>query len=160
MCVMPVAPWPGKLWLPDRWQQVTHALRQRGYEIHGLSGPGQSGLAKAQLGAGVEVTECTSVQDWAKHLQAGRFLVTLDSGPMHLASALNIPVVALFGQGLLPLWAPPHADSEVVTHQSDPDFRVCAQIEANTAIGQEFMRRISVSEVLAAIDRLLPKLPR
>jgi ADP-heptose:LPS heptosyltransferase len=154
LCLMPVAPWPGKWWVPARWQELVTVLKGQGWDLFGLAGPGQRGLAVQQLGDGVEVTECTSVQDWANQLQKAAFLVTLDSGPMHLAAALDIPVVALFGQGQLPLWAPPHPRSEVVTHQSDPDFRVCAPIEANTAIGQEFMRRITVDEVLAAIDRL------
>jgi ADP-heptose:LPS heptosyltransferase len=78
---------------------------------------------------------------------------------MHLNDAIGRPVVALFGQGSLPLWAPTHPDSVVVTHQGDPDFRLLAPTEANTASGEEFMRRISVAEVLKAVVGLMAKHP-
>jgi ADP-heptose:LPS heptosyltransferase len=73
---------------------------------------------------------------------------------MHLADALGIPVIALFGQGKLPLWAPSGQQSRIVTHQDDPDFFLCHPIEENTAFARQFMDRISVAEVLAAVEAL------
>ena len=157
VALAPVAPWRGKWWPAENWRTLAAQLSQRGHECVGLCGPGQRAAAEQILRAGVKVLECGSVAEWAARLQEFSFIVTLDSGPMHLNDALGRPVVALFGQGSLPLWAPTHPDSVVVTHQGDPDFRLLAPTDANTASGEEFMRRITVGEVLQAVDGLLAK---
>lgn len=149
--LMPVAPWRGKLWLPERWQQLTAQLRKSGCEVRAFCGPGQRGLAEEQVGSGVEVIECGSVENWARQLTRCGLIVTLDSGPMHLADALGVPVIALFGQGWLPFWAPSAVGSRVIAHQDDPDFTVCHPIEENTPLGRKYMSRIGVEEVLAAV---------
>jgi len=157
IALVPVAPWRGKWWPAANWCALAAQLAQRGCECVGLCGPGQRAAAEQILPPSVKVIECSSVAEWSARLQEFAFIVTLDSGPMHLNDALGRPAVALFGQGSLPLWAPTHPDSVVVTHQDDPDFRLLAPTEVNTASGEEFMRRITVGEVLQAVDRLLKK---
>jgi ADP-heptose:LPS heptosyltransferase len=152
--LMPVAPWRGKLWLPERWRQLTDALRGAGAAVRAFCGPGQRPLAEEQTGPGVEVIECGSVEDWARQLTSCGLIVTLDSGPMHLADALGLPVIALFGQGWLPFWAPSAEGSRVLAHQDDPDFTVCHAIDENTPLGRKYMSRIAVEEVLAAVRQV------
>jgi ADP-heptose:LPS heptosyltransferase len=152
IALMPVAPWRGKLWLPPRWQRLAQQLRQKGWEIRVLCGPGQRALALEQADVGAEVVECGSIEQWAAQFARSTLVVTLDSGPMHLADALGLPVIALFGQGWLPLWAPSGRLSRVIAHQDDPDFAVCHPIDANAPLGQKYMNRITVEEVLAAVE--------
>jgi hypothetical protein len=47
-------------------------------------------------------------------LQAADLLVTGDTGPMHLASALDVPVVAVFGPSDPARWGPASARARVV----------------------------------------------
>lgn len=156
--LMPIAPWAGKLWPRDRWLAVVAALRQRGWDLAAGCGPRQRGKAEEQIGRDVPITECGSIQDWAAFFNTCSFVITLDSGPMHLADAMEIPVIALFGTGKLPLWAPSGRLSLVLSHQDDPDFFVCHPIDENIPLGQKFMNRISVEEVLAAVDRVTARL--
>jgi ADP-heptose:LPS heptosyltransferase len=153
--LMPVAPWRGKLWLEDKWRQLTGELRRVGCEVRAFCGPRQGELARKQVGTDLEIAECDSVESWARQLTRCAVIVTLDSGPMHLADALGIPVVALFGQGWLPFWAPSGKGSRVLAHQDDPDFAVCHPIEENTPLGQKYMNRITVEEVLASVHDIL-----
>jgi len=155
---MPVAPWRGKLWIAERWRELAGRLRQLGSEIRVFCGPGQCSLAEQHVGTGLPVVECGSVESWARELNQCRLMVTLDSGPMHLADALGIPVVALFGQGWLPFWAPSAKGSRVLAHQNDPDFAVCHPIEENTPLGQKYMNRITVDEVFSAVRELQAEL--
>jgi heptosyltransferase-1 len=151
-----VAPWAGKLWQAGRWQQLIASLRQRGHQIRALCGPGQEALARQEVGE-AELTACGSIEDWARELSSCCLIVSLDTGPMHLADALGIPVVALFGQGMLPLWSPSGPRSIVIDHQESPDFVPCQPVDENIQLGRKFMDKISVEEVLAAVlDRLHP----
>ncbi len=149
---VPVAPWEGKLWGPDKWRALAEHMRCQGWEVRVLCGPGQSQSAAREAGEN-EITpvECRSIGDWVAQLGQLNALVSLDSGPMHLADALGVPVIALFGQGTLPLWAPSGVNSRVVSHQSDQDFRQCIPIPANAEFARRFMKRITVEEVLAAL---------
>lgn len=154
--LIPVAPWKGKWWQAAKWRQVIERLRADGWDVVALCGPAQAGVAKEALGGVLEVVECRTVSAWVDSLKRFSLVITLDTGPMHLADALGIPVVALFGQGLLPLWAPSNPDSHVVTHQDAADFLHCQPTNENTRHGEEFMRRITVDEVLAAVRRISP----
>lgn len=154
VALVPIAPWAGKLWDTARWQSLVRWLEQNGWDILGLCGPNQTAAARSALGPGVEIHECTSISHWADQFNRCSFAVTVDSGPMHVADALDLPVVALFGQGKLPLWAPSSPRSIVVTHQDDPDFVICHPIDENAHLGRKFMDRISVEEVIEAIKRL------
>ena len=154
IAMVPVAPWRGKLWEPAKWQEFIAQLQARGWQSTGLCGPQQTTEARAALGEAVPVTECASLAQWASELARSRLIVTLDTGPMHLAAALGVPLVALFGQGLLPLWQPAGDRSVIVSHQADGDFRPCHPLEENWEQGASFMRRITVAEVLAAVEQV------
>ena len=157
--LMPVAPWAGKFWPRERWQAVADHLRQRGYEVVAFCGPGQTARAVEQIGNELRVVECGSVESWAREFNQCAFIVTLDSGPMHLADALGVPVIALFGQAKLPLWAPSGPRAIYLSHHDDPDFAICHPVDANTHLGQKFMNRITVEDVLAAIRKVEENAP-
>lgn len=150
--LIPIAPWEGKWWEPAKWRQLSSSLRERGWNVRGFCGPGQKAMTTRELADDTPITECGSVLEWAQALRDLSAVVVLDSGPMHLADALGVPVIALFGQGLLPLWAPSGPFSRVVTHQNHPDFRACSPTEENTENARQWMRRIEVGEVLAALE--------
>jgi ADP-heptose:LPS heptosyltransferase len=147
-----VAPWKGKWWRHACWQELRAVLLKAGHEPIGLCGPGQVTLAGEQLGE-IQILECHSIEAWVAELRRCDAVVSLDSGPMHLADGLGVPVVALFGQGLLPLWAPSRSTSVVVHHQQDGHFIPCQPTDENTGVGRALMDRITVDEVVAALRR-------
>lgn len=154
VALVPVAPWRGKLWEPEKWRELITQLHTRGWQATGLCGPQQTGEARVALGEATPVTECADLAQWVSGLTRSSLVVTLDTGPMHLAAALGVPLVALFGQGLLPLWQPAGERSVVVSHQADADFKPCHPLEENWEQGARFMRRITVAEVLAAAEQV------
>lgn len=149
--LIPVAPWRGKLWEPKNWRELIAKLQAQGWKPLGLCGPRQTAETRGALGEEAPIIECVCPTDWVRELAQSRLAVTLDTGPMHLAAALGVPLVALFGQGVLPLWAPAGQSSVVVSHQADPDFRLCHPLEENWPHGARFMSRITVDEVLAGV---------
>jgi ADP-heptose:LPS heptosyltransferase len=157
--IMVTAPWAGKFWPQERWAEVVTRLRTDGFEVVALCGPGQTALARQQAGVDLPILENDSIQQYAANLQSCSLVITLDSGPMHLADALGVPVVALFGVGSLPLWAPSNPRSCVVTHRTSPDFRVALASEENTELGRAAMNRITVADVLKAVENVQRKEP-
>ena len=147
---VPIAPWRGKLWEAARWFDLASRLKERGFEVVALCGPGQE-PATRQASGDLNVQTATSIEEWSLNLTACSVVVSVDTGPMHLADALGVPVIALFGQGLLPLWAPSGPKSCVISHQEVPGFFQCQPVEENTALGSEAMARITVEEVLNAL---------
>jgi heptosyltransferase-1 len=98
--VNPGAGWGAKQWPAERYGYVAKRL----FEDEGLKslinfGPGEQELVRAAEGASGGAAEgiaCTLTQLIALTRRASLFIGG-DTGPMHLAAALGVPVVALFG---------------------------------------------------------------
>ncbi len=100
------------------------------------------------LGAGVELVEANSIPDWAAQLAGLGGVISLDSGPLHLANALGLRVIGLFGPGKLPMWEPSGPGSFAVHHQDRPGFAPIHQIGANIARARQYMEWITVNDVI------------
>jgi ADP-heptose:LPS heptosyltransferase len=149
-----VAPWPGRLWPKENWRELLLRVRDQGFAVHGISGPKQKQQTHEMLGI-EEITECTKIDSWIKSLSEIDLLITLDSGPMHLADALGVPLIALFGPGQLPMWAPSGKVARVLHHQEPPHFRPIHQIDGNEKLGEALMEKITVEEVWDCIEDLV-----
>ena len=97
----PGANWPSKCWSPDRYAKVADRLtKQRGIRVLVLWGPGERPLAEAVAGDMTEkavIAPETTLKQLMVLIKRCRLLISGDSGPLHIAAALNVPTVALFG---------------------------------------------------------------
>ena len=94
-------------------------------------------------------------------LKLSEFLITNDSGPLHLAEALRIPTVSFFGPET-PLLYGPTGDDHVVFYKGiycSPCLNVQNQKEAPCNGNNVCMKLISVDEVFASVKRLLEGTP-
>jgi heptosyltransferase I len=97
--VTPGAGWGGKQWPAERFGQVARALSAHNLKTLVNAAPGEEALANAVVQAGGETAVpvgCTIAQLIALTRRA-RIFIGGDTGPLHLAAALGIPVVAVFG---------------------------------------------------------------
>jgi heptosyltransferase I len=95
----PGAGWGAKQWPAERFGQVAKALAKQGTKSLINFGPGEESLAQAAEVASqgaAESLQCSLVELIALTRRA-RLFIGGDTGPMHLAAALRIPVVAIFG---------------------------------------------------------------
>ena len=156
----PGASCPSKRWDPERFAAVADQLyRQHSLPVVVIAGPGETHLAKAVQQAAetqVVVTEepLPLVQlPWL--MKRARVLISNDSGPVHVASAVGVPVVAIFGRwggGLSPTrWGPTGKDSVVLHH--DVGCRPC--LAHRCQVDFECLKAVSVDEVVEAASRLL-----
>jgi heptosyltransferase I len=97
--ITPAAGWAGKQWPAERFGAVARSLARHNLRTVVNAAPGEEGLAAAVVaasaGAAVPV-RCTIGQLIALTRRA-RIFIGGDTGPLHVAAALAIPVVAIFG---------------------------------------------------------------
>jgi heptosyltransferase-1 len=95
----PGAGWGAKQWPAERYGFVARQLAGEGLKSLVNFGPGEDELAQAVVRVSVgtaEAADCTLTELIALTRRA-KLLIGGDTGPMHLAAALRVPVVALFG---------------------------------------------------------------
>jgi heptosyltransferase-1 len=97
--VNPGAGWGAKCWPAERFGEVAIALRERGLTVIINYGPGEETLAHAvhQASHGSALPVKCSVGELIALTRRATLFIGGDTGPMHLAAALRVPVVALFG---------------------------------------------------------------
>lgn len=89
--IAPGGSWPTKRWPVERWKGVCDRLSEAGVETVVLGNAGEG------VGAGRDLTGQTTVSDCMRILAGADLCICSDSGLMHLALAVDTPVVALFG---------------------------------------------------------------
>jgi heptosyltransferase-2/heptosyltransferase-3 len=138
-----------KYWPIERWAVVLRHVRQRlpGHAIVLLgTGPEYELNAELAARAGIErlynVADELTVPRLVALLQHAEGLITVDSGPAHVAAAVGCPEVVLFGKASTALyrpWGTQGAEVRVLTGQID---------------GEPAMLGIETGEVIAAFDAL------
>lgn len=91
-----------KRWLPGRFAEVADTLASRlgaAILITGGSGEEEIGrdIASAMRYPSLNLAGRTTVRELMAVIERCDLFVTNDSGPMHVAAALGVPIVALFG---------------------------------------------------------------
>jgi heptosyltransferase-1 len=95
----PGAGWGAKRWPAERYAEVARELAEDGLTSLINYGPGEEELASsvetASQGAARKIA--CSISELIALTRRARLFVGGDTGPLHLAAALKIPVVAIFG---------------------------------------------------------------
>ncbi len=138
-----------KYWPMDRWASVLRHLRERHpAHIIVLLGTGPEFRLNEELESLASIEGICNVADelavprLVALLERACGLITVDSGPAHVAAAVGCPQVVLFGKASTSLyrpWGVSGADVKVLTGQID---------------GEPDMLGIGVAEVLSAWDAL------
>jgi heptosyltransferase-1 len=98
--LQPGAGWGNKRYPTSWWSEVARALVAAGHRVHVLAGPDEASLARevaSAAGDGVEPIDPGGLDALAAWLRGARLLLGGDTGPLHLAHALGVPVLALHG---------------------------------------------------------------
>lgn len=95
----PGAGWGAKQWPPERFGEVGRQLAENGLKALINYGPGEEDLASAVEGAsgGAAMKFTGSLTQLIALTRRARLFIGGDTGPMHLAAALRVPVVGIFG---------------------------------------------------------------
>lgn len=99
--INPGAAWPNKQWPPERFGAIaSEILDDLGLKSLVLWGPGEQEIAHrvAETSTGAaEVSPPTTISDLIGIAKGARLMISGDTGPLHIAGAVNTPIVGLFG---------------------------------------------------------------
>lgn len=147
----PGAGWGAKQWPAERYGQVARALARCGVQSVVNYGPGEEELALAAETAGegaARAFQC-SISELIALTRRAKVFVGGDTGPLHLAAALKVPVVAIFGPTDPARNGPYGTRSFVLRNPESPTTH------ARNPRADEAMLAISVEEVVGAAQALL-----
>jgi heptosyltransferase-1 len=153
------AAWPNKRWPPDRLAAVARWLRER-HQMHSivLWGPGELDLARVAVEEANGAATLAPETAWPEFIALARgaaLMVSGDTGPLHVTSALGVPAVSVFGPtdpARNGPWTP--ADIAVSRYERcDCHYeRKCRHDATRWCLGT-----ITVDDVTAAIDERLSR---
>jgi ADP-heptose:LPS heptosyltransferase len=155
---LPSGSWPAKTWAPDRFAAVMDALAPEG-TIVWTWGPGEREAAeacRASMRAPSLLAPASGWQELGALLKRCSLWIGNDSGPKHVAVALGVPTVTMFGPTNPRTWHPPEGPHTVV----EADGLECLHCNANVCPlpGERHMRcmlDVSPARVVGAALSLL-----
>ncbi|MFZ0413139.1 MAG: glycosyltransferase family 9 protein [Candidatus Acidiferrales bacterium] len=152
--VNPGGGWRSKCWPPERYGELHRRLApQYGWRGVVTHGPGEEDLARAVIAAAGDpppVALPLGLGPLMALLRRARFVVSADTGPLHLASALRAPTIGLFGP-TDPARNGPYTAGDIAVRNprwSETTYRRGAAYSAA-------MLSITVDQVAAAVARRL-----
>ena len=145
-----------KRWLPERFAEVADTLAGRyGAKIVLTGGPGEreigDDIAQAMHAPVLNMVAQTSVRQMMALLAHSRLLVSNDSGPMHVASAFSVPIVAVFGSTDHTTTCPASGNVRIV--RKPTDCAPCLLRQCPT--DHRCMTAITAADVIQAATELL-----
>lgn len=153
--INPGAAWPNKRWAAERFGEVASFLKEQcGLTPVVLWGPGEEGLADSVIAASANAAVAappTGLADLVALSRAAALVVSGDTGPLHIATAVGTPTVSLFGPTDPDRNGPYHADDLVVTRYDACGCHYDREChESRWCLGD-----VTVAEVSAAVQRRL-----
>jgi heptosyltransferase-2 len=161
LAIHPGASCPSKVWPNERFAQVADRLAEK-YRFKVIIVSGSKDVTLAQNLAdkmqqtAINLGGKTSVSQLASILKRCRLFISNDSGPVHVASAVGVPVISIFGRnqpGLSPKRWGPTGKSDRVLHKKEAG---CIECLAHNCV-KDFicLKAITVDDVLKVADEIL-----
>ncbi len=158
--IHPTSRWPFKQWLPERWAVVADTIREK----HGLNVVFSCGPDQREIDTVAEIRRHTTEEHFSTHgrinlddfgwlLGRAKLFLGVDTVAMHLAAAMQTPIVTLFGPSQEWSWRPWRARNEIVF--GDCPCKAAKVFTCDKTKAYPCMDRIGVDSVVAAIERML-----
>jgi ADP-heptose:LPS heptosyltransferase len=150
-----------KEWTDSRWIEVIDQLTGKGMTVSLTGTPGNRERAlalKARVRDGDKVDVVAgscSLRDVARLLAASRLTISVDTGIMHLASALHCNLISLHGPTSPKRWGPLN-DNAIALSSTMPCVPCLSLGFESNCSRAACMEDITVDQVLSAVGKFLP----
>ncbi len=158
VCLHPGARWWFKSWPAERFAALADRVQADTSAQALFLGGGQEQDAAARIAGAMKtpfrsLVGRTGLQELGAVLARAALHVGNDNGPMHMAAALRVPVIGLFGPSDPAVWGP-WGDGHR-TFYKGLDCRACFHPDCFRG-EQNCMRLITLEEVWEAVRKMLP----
>ena len=105
--IAPGSGWSGKNWLPERFGEVAGWLaKEKNVQIGWVGGSGEQTLVPVVRASDFDWTGKTPLPLLAAVMERAHLMICNDGGLLHLAAALNVPTVSIWGPTSPGKWGP------------------------------------------------------
>ncbi|MCX5656822.1 MAG: lipopolysaccharide heptosyltransferase II [Candidatus Omnitrophica bacterium] len=148
-----------KMWIPEHYAQVADKLSERGIKVIIIGGPGDKKICQKVIEnmhrPYINMVANNNISQAASFLRRCSLFISPDTGLVHIASAVGVPVISLFGRkqpGLSPRRWGPSGKKDAVLHK-DVGCSIC--LANNCKIGFACIKAITPDEVLEAAEKII-----
>jgi ADP-heptose:LPS heptosyltransferase len=158
VCLNPGGGWYTKRWGNEKFAVLGDWLKTEYGAVTVLAwGPGERAAVekiRSSMKHPAFIPPPTTLAQLGALLKKCRFMVTNDSGPMHLAAAVGVPVLAIFGP-TNPLLQGPVGDQHVIVRNERLSCLGCNYTDC--PIGHPCMLELTEERVMDGVRQLLAK---
>ncbi len=156
----PGARWETKRWPEENFKKLAGMLTEKGFSVALFGSENEKEIAQRVKNGYKGILDFTgklSILQTAQRMKSCILMVTNDSAAMHMAVALDIPVVAIFGPTVREFGFFPKSNLSRVVENRELACRPCSLHGTDKCpLGShECMRSITPERVLEAIEELL-----
>ena len=155
IAINPVAYWKTKLWDNEKFAHLADLANNKlkmKVVFTGSEKESIEGITSRMTTEGINLGGQTSLLDLAYLYKKAQMVITTDSGPMHLASAVGTPVIALFGP-TDPARTGPYGKEHIIITAG----LSCSPCFLKKCSTRKCMENILPEQVFAAIEKKLRK---
>lgn len=155
--IHPAAAFATKQWGPEKFARVADDLAARGFTVVVITAPAEAHVAtQLEQGSAERIISFTdlSLPEVTALAARARLFVGNDSGIAHMAAAVGLPAVVIFGSSNIAHWGPwATAPAEVVFQEME--CQPCHGYYCEMFAEPECILRVPPEKVIAAVDRVL-----
>lgn len=160
LALAPGSIWGTKRWTPAGYAEVARAARGRGLAVVLLGSKGERSLCEqiaAEAGGGLVLAGELPLPETAAVLASCSALIANDSGLGHVASAVDVPVVTIFGPTVPAFGYAPYGERNRVVQHEALACRPCHRHGPEVCpLGHHHcMVELPAARVLATLDEVL-----
>lgn len=155
--INPYTTWKTKDWIVERYRELAERIKKElGYEVVFTGGPGdRTGIDKVLEKISVPVYNfagLTNLGELGELYKRAELFIGGDTGPMHLAVAVGLPVVTIMGPTDPKIYGP-YGERNIVVRDDHSTClgcwkRICPH-------NQECMNNVTTKQVFAAVQKIL-----
>jgi heptosyltransferase-1 len=145
--IVPGARWKTKIWPAERFGQLAATLNIRSLLIGGQADAVLANkIETLSSGMALSLAGKTDLNDLISLMRGARYVITNDTGPMHIAAALGLQVVAIFGP-TNPVRTGPYGKNNIIVTAGVS----CAPCYRKSCRDMKCMNNITVKDVYKKI---------
>ena len=156
--ICPTGGWASKKCDPEKFAEIAEAVQEKFKTkiliLWGYSDEKDALKIQSLLKKNFVLAPATSIQEMAALISKCKILITNDSGPMHISTAVGTPVLSLHGP-TNPLMQGPFGDHHEWIQLTKLDCINCNLLECPR--NHECFRGLPIEEILNKVDNLLSK---